>query len=314
MDKPFTENLGTFIDPLTDVGFKILFGRESSKDILIGFLNVLLDTDGADPITDISYLDKEKVKERPEERSVIYDLHCETKCGKRFILEMQAQPQLNFIDRTIFYTARAITEQGRPGTWRYDYKRVIGIFFSNFPLSVTNPKLRTDVVLSDTESHEKFSDKILLIYLQLSEFKITNPEDCKNDFERWIYIIKNMGTMNTMPFASINKIYKRIEEVGRISNLSPEQKRQYERDLKAYRDFNNIYLTAQEKGMAEGMEKGMQQGLQQGLQQGMQQGLQQGMQSQRDLMIRQLANSGMSAAQMAKTFNLSEEVILSILK
>ena len=30
--------IGTFIDPLTDYGFKYLFGREPNKDLLIDFL------------------------------------------------------------------------------------------------------------------------------------------------------------------------------------------------------------------------------------------------------------------------------------
>lgn len=57
------EQGGTYINPLTDAGFKILFARESSQDILIGFLNAVLDRDNVDPITEIQYLDKEKLKE-----------------------------------------------------------------------------------------------------------------------------------------------------------------------------------------------------------------------------------------------------------
>jgi hypothetical protein len=33
--------IGKFIDPLTDFGFKLLFGTEPNKDLLISFLNEL---------------------------------------------------------------------------------------------------------------------------------------------------------------------------------------------------------------------------------------------------------------------------------
>ena len=41
-----------FIDPLTDYGFKLLFGSEPDKDIMIEFLNALFE--GEKIIADIS--------------------------------------------------------------------------------------------------------------------------------------------------------------------------------------------------------------------------------------------------------------------
>lgn len=269
-------NPGIYIDPLSDPGFKILFGREDSKDILIGFLNTLLENSIEDPITDIEYLDKEQVKEHSEERSVIYDIHCQTKCGRRFIVEMQNRSQINFVDRTVFYVSRAITEQGKPGPWRYTYMPVYGIFFTNFPLSGVDRRLRVDVELRDTLTNKQFSNKVRLIYIQLPYFKKVKPEECDNNFDRWIYILKNLNAMERMPFTKINDIFRRVEEVSRIGNLSKDELRQYERDLKAYRDFNNTYLTAQEEGWKEGREIGIKVGLEEGLKEGREVGLREG--------------------------------------
>ena len=44
---------GRFIDPLSDFGFKHLFGNEPNKDILIDFLNQLFK--GQKEITDLTY-------------------------------------------------------------------------------------------------------------------------------------------------------------------------------------------------------------------------------------------------------------------
>lgn len=88
--------MAKYIDPLSDPGFKILFGRESSKDILIGFLNMLLGKELKDPIVNVTHLDKEKVKEQTSERSILYDIHCETSSGHRIIVEMQNNAQ-NFL-------------------------------------------------------------------------------------------------------------------------------------------------------------------------------------------------------------------------
>ena len=47
-----------YINPLTDFGFKRLFGSEFNKELLISFLNTLLD--GEQEIVDISYLENER--------------------------------------------------------------------------------------------------------------------------------------------------------------------------------------------------------------------------------------------------------------
>jgi hypothetical protein len=47
--------MGKFINPFTDIGFKIIFGQEFSKPRLIDFLNALLY--GERTITDLKFLD-----------------------------------------------------------------------------------------------------------------------------------------------------------------------------------------------------------------------------------------------------------------
>lgn len=51
--------MAKFINPFTDVGFKRIFGQEVNKEILISFLNALLE--GERYITDLEFIDKEKL-------------------------------------------------------------------------------------------------------------------------------------------------------------------------------------------------------------------------------------------------------------
>ena len=64
--------MGAFINPFTDWGFKYIFGREESKDVLIEFLNDLLQ--GEQVITDVRYMNNERIPEQMEMRKVIYDI------------------------------------------------------------------------------------------------------------------------------------------------------------------------------------------------------------------------------------------------
>ena len=58
-----------FINPFVDRGFKILFGQESSKELLIELINDLLE--GEHHVEDLSYMDKEDPSETTDGRGVI---------------------------------------------------------------------------------------------------------------------------------------------------------------------------------------------------------------------------------------------------
>ena len=53
-------------------------------------------------------------------------------------------------------------------------------------------------MLMNKKSKEIFSDKLRLVYLQLPLFE-KEVAECENDFDRWIYVLKNMETIKRLP-------------------------------------------------------------------------------------------------------------------
>ena len=100
---------GRYLNPLTDYGFKKVFGE---KDIMIAFLTDLLNP--ASPIEDVIFLDKEMEADGEDMRSVIYDLRCQTQDGGEFIVEMQNKGH-GVYDRSITFpdTATYLQQDGR---------------------------------------------------------------------------------------------------------------------------------------------------------------------------------------------------------
>ena len=54
-----SEKDSVYINPLTDFGFKYIFGRETDKEFTLSFLNALIG--GPVPITNVEFVDKECV-------------------------------------------------------------------------------------------------------------------------------------------------------------------------------------------------------------------------------------------------------------
>ena len=110
--------MARFINPFTDIGFKRIFGQEISKPLIIDFLNSLFL--GEKHITNITFLDKEQPALFEDDRSLIYDIYCETDQKENIIVEMQNKSQPYFKNRSIYYVSEAIARQGEKGSgWKY---------------------------------------------------------------------------------------------------------------------------------------------------------------------------------------------------
>ena len=90
-----------YINPLTDFGFKKLFGIEPNKELLIDFLNQLLPA--IHKVKTLSYTKNEQLGDNKHERKAIFDLYCESQSGEKFIVEVQKAKQNFFKDRSVYY-------------------------------------------------------------------------------------------------------------------------------------------------------------------------------------------------------------------
>ena len=176
-----------FINPFTDWGFKRLFGREASKDLLVDFLNDLFE--GELHVKDVTFKDKEQLADTKDLRGCIYDVYCETDDGKHFIVEMQNQWTANFVNRTLCYACKAITgqrekEKTKTRASLYELMPVYVISFMNFAPHEDDEvqQFKTDVMLRERNSERAFTDKLRFIYLNLTLFT-KKADDCESDFE-----------------------------------------------------------------------------------------------------------------------------------
>lgn len=240
--------MGRFVNPFTDTGFKIIFGQELSKPLLIDFLNSLFD--GKEIIIDISFLDKEKPRITKESRGIIYDIFCRTNDNRNIIVEMQNKGQEFFIERSIYYVSEAISRQSKRGEWNYNFDAVYFVAFMNFALD-TLTEFRTDVELCNTKTKKSITNKIKFIYLQLPYYT-KSEEECRTNFERWIYIFKNMEILDRMPWAAKSAVFQELSKIAEIANMTKSQRSKYDADLKIFRDTTNAIDYAHKKGITEG--------------------------------------------------------------
>ena len=244
-------DMAKYINPFTDVGFKRIFGQELSKPLLLDFLNSLFE--GEKHIVNLTFLDKEQPALFEEDRSLIYDIYCETDEGEKIIVEMQNKSQPFFKNRSIYYVSESIARQGERGSsWNYEIDSVYLVAFLNFSPLDFKKQFRTDVVLAEKDTKEQFSDKLRMIYLQLPLFK-KEADECENQVERWIYLLKNMETLNRLPWAAQSAVFKKLESIADVSAMTRAERLQYDEALKKYRDTISVFEGVRMEGRKEGI-------------------------------------------------------------
>ena len=252
------------IDPLSDLGFKFLFGREKmSEPVLMDLLNAILCSgEDTEKITSLTYLNNERAAEWKDGKSIRYDILCQTESKKRFIVEMQKAGQPNFIDRATFYVSRGIAEQGYRGKkeeereWDYSLEPVVGVFICSSHVRGLERKPIVRASTLDEETFKPIGTKTRYVFVQLSSFEKEEAE-CDNLDDQWIYNIKHMGIRQEVAFKQNSEVFRRLEEVANVATLTPEQRYHYEADVKIVRDTLNQIRGAYQDGEETGKEIGI---------------------------------------------------------
>ena len=144
-----------------------------------------------------------------------------------------------------------------------------------------------------------FSDKQRMIYLQLPYFT-KEADECKNVFERIIYVLKHMDILQRMPWMAQDAVFKRLSEIAEVASLDKDERRKYDESLRAYRDtivvMEGQFMEGERKGRAEGLAEGERKGRAEG----------------RAEIARNLKQMGMALEDIAAATGLSKDDINSL--
>ncbi|MFI0400255.1 MAG: Rpn family recombination-promoting nuclease/putative transposase [Thiolinea sp.] len=293
-----------YLNPLTDFGFKKLFGEEPNKDLLISFLNTLLPAHHQ--VSELTYTKNEYQGISAADRKVIFDLNCLSPSGERFIVELQRVKQIYFKDRSLFYSTFAIQEQAKRGDWNYKLAAVYTIGILDFLMDDHEQDVLYHAQLKD-QHNRLFYDKLNFIYLVLPRFNLQQHELVSLQ-DKWLFAFKHLHELDHIPTELHERIFQRLFNLAKIAQLPAEERQVYESSLKDYRDFMSAQDTAHLEGYQEGIEEGKQMGLEEGLEKGRQEGLEEGKRET----ARRLLAKGMSVELVAELVGLSLEAVQAL--
>ena len=258
MEFNFIELNARYLNVLTDFGFHKIFGEEEGKALLIHFLNLVIREES--PIKDIKYLIPEQWGNYEKERKAVFDIYCETEKEESFIVEMQKAKQEYFRDRSLFYSAVSIRKQAKKGKWNYRLKRVYVAAILDFVIFEECKEDEKYVVehvqLKRERTNTSFSNKLKFTFVELPKFGKTE-EELETDFDRWLYLLKNLPKLQERPKTIKGEIFDKLFELAEINRLKEEEMETYKKSVLEYYDVQSAMKCARKEGIEEGIEKGI---------------------------------------------------------
>ena len=241
-----------FVDVTTDIAFKKVFGSEQHKDILIGFLNAVLDLQGDKSIREVTLKNPWQAPDIPILKETILDIKAVDNRGVSFIVEMQVEKKYSFQKRAQYYTAKAYTGQIDKGEDYPKLGQVIFIGILDFSCFDGNDYLTRHLILNQSTLKQELKD-LEFNFIELSKFD-KSEEQLIDIIEKWVYFIKNAGSLTMIPksAASIPELNNAYTQAAVFSWSKDE--------LDAY-EYWRMEATSDRYKLQEEYEKGIEKGV-----------------------------------------------------
>jgi predicted transposase/invertase (TIGR01784 family) len=253
-----------YADLLDDDVFKLVFGRESTKDVMIEFLNQVIDDRR---IVDLEFLDKEMHPVERDSKGAVYDMFCRTDDGSKIIVEVQRRKQPFYPERALYYSTFQIQRQVESGAENYDFLPVYVVNILNFKMD-DDPEsraVRTVYRLYEETSHKLLTNRVTFIFLELPKFTKRIDELDGNILDGMYFCFKNMTTLETRPEVLNHQVFARIFEVSELYNMDQYTRDKVLQKMTTERDLRNQMAYAMQEATAEGLEKGLVEGRAEGI-------------------------------------------------
>jgi predicted transposase/invertase (TIGR01784 family) len=300
----------TYISPRTDFGFKKLFSTEKNKELLIDFLNALIDK--PDKIVDIRYLQTEHLGRTAKDRHAVFDIHCITGQEEWFVIEMQVGRQEYFLDRCLYYSTFPIQKQAKKGKdWNYELKPLYHIAILNFE-QYDDAHYISHLSIVREETMVKATDKLNLILIELPKFTKTLQQS-EERIDYWLYCFKHLDKLKERPEELSGKVFETLFEEAEINKLTQEEMDLYIRRYPPENDWNNIMDYARKEGFGKGMDEGIEVGIKEGIKKGIKEGIKKGEITKSFEMAKKCFQQKMPIELVAKLTGLTPEQLIELM-
>ncbi|MEI5913516.1 Rpn family recombination-promoting nuclease/putative transposase [Bacillus albus] len=239
-----------------DFAFKRLFGVEGNEDILIGFLNAVLQSSIDEEITSLHFDDPHLPREQKDDKLSILDLRATLNNGIKLNIEIQVRDKKDMIERSLFYWAGMYYSQMTQGMKYTELRPTICINIVDFILFPEEKEFHNVNTVMNRKSKRIITENMQLHFLEIpkviQEWKEERVDPWEDILARWLLLFpayENEKLTTILEGIAMEKdpvLKKAIEDWERLSS-DKDFLRLYEAREKAIKDRISEIETAEEK-------------------------------------------------------------------
>ena len=261
-----------FLNPRTDFAFKKIFSSAQSKDILLSFLNAILNLESPYKLMDITVLDPYQAPKISGLKSSFLDIKAQDQTGRFYIIEMQVLNVESFEKRILYNACKTYANQINSGEDYHLLSDVIAITITNFTMfpqrseMISHFKLRAD-------DGDIYNDDLQLVFAELPKLD-KNEAQLISIIDKWLYFLKHADDLSLIPesLSEIPEIKQAFAIANRASWTQKELDEQERYEI-TIQDQRGAISLAEKKGKAEGRMEGIAEGRMEGIAEGRMEGI-----------------------------------------
>lgn len=239
-----------------DFAFKRLFGVEGNEDILIGFLNAVLQSSIDEEITSLHLDDPHLPREQKGDKLSILDLRATLNNGIKLNIEIQVRDKKDMIERSLFYWSGMYYSQMTQGMKYTELRPTICINIVDFILFPEEQEFHNVNTVMNKKSKRIITENMQLHFLEIpkviQEWQGERMNPWEDSLARWLLLFpahEDERLTTILEAIAMEKdpvLKKAIEDWERLSS-DKDFLRLYEAREKAIKDRISEIETAEEK-------------------------------------------------------------------
>lgn len=249
-----------FLNPKTDLAFRKIFGSESSREILISFLNAILDLKGEDTITDVQIVDPYLAPKIQGMKDTYLDVRVKDQRGRSYIVEMQVLNVPGFEKRVLYNACKAYVNQLNQGDHYRILTEVVAVTITDFVMFPEIPRVLSRFRLREDQHPTICSKDLELVFAELPKFQKSEAE-LESTLDRWLYFLKTAGDLTAVPRAlSDEPAIVRAFDLANAAAWTREELDDLEKRAMWLAEQRYFLEDAEARGLTRGLTKGLAQG------------------------------------------------------
>jgi len=256
-----TEN-DFYVKPSSDIFIKYLFGMdtEESKELLLSFINAVLQDSDFDPIVSVIPKNPFNYKEFINDKESVLDIAATDEQGNEYNIEVQTSGDSAFKKRSLYYWADLYKSQLEESGQYKKLNPVICINILDFELFPELPEIHNYFMIIEGKERKSILTKHLIIhFIELPKLRLT---ESTGKISKWMLFLRYEGSGEEMIKTLLegdNDMEKAHDKYVSFTQ-NTEMRRLYKARLKARRDAEYRLDIATEQGLERGFKQGIEKG------------------------------------------------------